>query len=207
MKTKIFLLMWLVILSISCKKDITMQSNDNFPNKIGYQWVYKLTTNSIDTVNVEIVGQGTLPNGANAKIWKYTYKYTSQTFIDTVWVSYINSDVRIYDNPCRTCTNQMPFERLHYILPLSVGKSWFTNAAYGDTTKVLDREDISVPEGIFTNVFRLSKVRGYVTNFWTKDTIYFKEQIGLVKLSQNEFNLGPVIGNGIWELISHNFGH
>lgn len=205
MKTKIFLLLLLVILNISCKKDNIIQSNDNFPNKLGYQWVYKLTTNSIDTVKVEIVGQGTLPNGASAKIWKYTYKYTSQTYIDTVWVSYINNDVRIYDNPCKACTNQMPFERLHYILPLSVGRSWFTNAAYGDTTKVLDQEDISVPEGIFANVFRLSKVRGYVTNSWTNDTIYFKEQVGLVKLNQNEFNLGPVIGNGIWELISYNF--
>jgi hypothetical protein len=206
MKAKKLLLLLLVILNISCQKDNTTQPNDYFPNKLGYQWIYKLTTNSIDTVKVEIVSQGTLPNGVSAKIWKYTYKYASQTYIDTVWVSYINNNVRIYDNPCSTCTDQMPLERLHYILPLSVGKSWFTDAAYGDTTKVLDQESISVPKGTFTNVFRLSKVRGHVTNSWTNDTIYFKEQVGLVRLNQNEFNLGPVIGNGIWELISYNFG-
>jgi hypothetical protein len=40
-------------------------------------------------------------------------------------------------------------------------------------------------------------------NTWAKDTIYFKEQIGLVKFSQNEFDLGPVMGNGVWELESY----
>jgi len=205
MKTKIFLLLFILgIMDISCKKD-EKQQNDYFPNNIGYQWIYRWTNNNLGTIKVEIVSQGILPNGVNAKIWKYTYKNTSQTYIDTVWVSYINSDVRFYDNPCRTCSNQMPFERLHYILPLNIGKSWSTNAPYGDTTKVLNQESVSVPMGIFTDVFRLSKVRGYATNSWTNDTIYFKEQIGLIKLNQNEFNLGPVIGNGVWELISYNF--
>ncbi len=205
MKTKILLLqLFLFILNISCTKDNSQQI-DYFPNNLGYQWIYKLTSSDIDTIKVEIVGEGTLPNGVSAKIWKYTYKLPTLIYIDTFWVSYINNDVRIYDKPCFTCTDKMPFERLHYILPLNVGKSWFTNAAYGDTTKVLDQESISVPEGSFTNVFRLSKVRGYVTNSLTNDTIYFKEHVGLVKLNQNEFSLGPVIGNGIWELISYNF--
>jgi len=166
-----------------------------------------LTSSNIDTIIVEIVGQGTLPNGVSAKIWQYSYRYISHIYVDTVWVSSINNDVRIYDNPCRTCTNQMPFERLHYILPLSVSKSWSTNVVYGDTTKVLGQESISVPAGSFSNVYCLSKVRGHMTNSWTNDTIYFKEHIGLIKLNQNEFNLGPVIGNGIWELIYYNFGH
>lgn len=205
MKTKIFLLLLLLgIIDISCKKDEKRQI-DYFPNNIGYQWIYRLTNKNVDTIKVEIVSQGILPNGVSAKIWKYTYKLASQTYVDTVWVSQTNSDVRIYDNFCKTCTSQMPFERLHYILPLSIDKSWFTNDAFGDTTKVLNQENLSVPEGSFANVYRISKARGYVTNSWTKDTIYFKEYVGLVKLNQNEFNLGPLIGNGIWELIKHNF--
>lgn len=205
MKTIILLLLFLlVIMNISCEKDDNQQV-DYFPNKIGYQWTYLLTDNHIDTIKVKVVAQGILPNGASANIWEYTYKSTSQTYIDTIWVSHINNDVRIYDNPSRFYTDQMPFERLHYILPLSVGKSWFTNVPYGDTTKVLNQESVSVPVGSFTNVFRISKVRGYVTNSWTNDTIYFKEQIGLIKLNQNEFSLGPMIGNGIWELINYNF--
>jgi len=214
MKAKILLLLLLTVLYTSCKKDNIVKTQqidqqiDNFPNKSGYQWTYRLATynGNIDTVKVEILGRGTLPNGARAKIWKYTYIYPSRTYIDNVWVSVNNNDVRIYDNPCRTCTNQMPYERLRYVFPLSVGNSWFTSALYGDTTKVLDQESVSVPEGTFSNVFRLSKVRYPVTNSWTNNTIYFKEHIGLVKLKQNEINLGPVIGNGVWELINHNFG-
>jgi len=205
-----------IILSIlsfaSCNKiNNIYNTRQNFPNKVGYQWTYRLINSnidSIDTVEVEIVGQGTLPNGDSANIWKYTYKYSFMTYIDSVWVSSINNDVRFYDsdNPCSTCPNQMPFERLRYVLPLSVGKSWYTTAPYGDTTKVLDQENVSVPMGTFTNVFRLSKFRGPVTNSWTTDTIYFKEHIGLVKFRQAEYSLGPVIGNGIWELIGYNFG-
>ncbi len=210
---KILLLSGIIgIIAIGCGKEKQLPSNQKaaevFPNKTGDQWTYKLTTYNadIDTVKVEIVSQGKLPNGANAKIWKYTYIYPSLTYTDTVWVSSNNNEVRIYDNPCRTCTGKMPFERLRYILPLKVGKFWLTNAAYGDTTKVLDQENVSVPAGTFSNVFRLSKVRGYVTNSWTNDTIYFKEHVGLVKFSQNEFILGPLIGNGVWELINYNFG-
>ncbi len=215
MKTilKILLLSGIIgIIAIGCGKEKQLPSNQKaaevFPNKIGYQWTYRLTTynGNIGTVKVIIVSQGTLPNGTNAKIWKYTYIYPSRTYIDTVWVSSNTNDVRIYDNPCWTCTNTMPFERLRYILPLNVGKSWFTNAAYGDTTKVLDQKSVFVPAGTFSNVFRLSKNRGYVTNSWTNDTIYFKEHVGLVKLNQNEFILGPVIGNGVWELINYSFG-
>ncbi len=196
----------------SCEKEKPPPSNQEapevFPNKSGYQWTYRLATynGNIDTVKVKIVSQGILPNGANAKIWKYTYIYPSRTYTDTVWVSSNNNEVRIYDKPCRTCTDKMPFERLRYILPLRTGNSWFTNAPYGDTTKVLDQESISVPAGTFSNAFHLSKVRGYVTNSWTNDTIYFKKHVGLVKFSQNEFNLEPLIGNGVWELISYSFG-
>ena len=74
---------------------------------------------------------------------------------------------------------------------------------YGDSAKVLNKVNVNVPGGTFNDVFQLSKVRGYIVNTWAKDTIYFKEQIGLVKFSQNEFDLGPVMGNGVWELESY----
>jgi len=76
---------------------IIQTEDQRFPNQIGDKWLYRLTTDEIDTVLVEIVGQGTLTNN---------------------------------------------------------------------------------------------------------DTIYFKEYIGLIKLIQHEYNLGPVPGNGKWELIS-----
>jgi len=89
------------------------------------------------------------------------------------------------------------------MLPFIVGNSWHTNAIYGDTTRVLKQLTVNVPSGTFNDVFQLSKTKGHIVNTWTNDTIYFKEQIGLVKFSQHEFDLGPVTGNGVWELESY----
>jgi hypothetical protein len=118
-------------------------------------------------------------------------------------VSIHGNDVSIFDNPRFAVPGTMPFEKMHYMLPFVVGNSWHTNAAYGDTTRVLNKVDVNVPGGRFRDVFQLSKVRGYVVNTWAKDTIYLKEQIGLVKFSQHEFDLGPDTGNGVWELESY----
>jgi hypothetical protein len=203
MKTIILISMVLtVIICSSCKKDnqIIQPQTQSFPNQVGDKWIYRLTDHNIDTVKVEIVGQGSLPDGTSAKIWKYTYQFPSQTVIDTFLVTSINNEVRMYSSNCWSCMDPMPSERFHYILPLSVGNTWFTDI---DTTKVLNQESISVPAGTFTNVFQLAHLRHYVTNSWKNDTIYFKEQIGLVKLSQLENDLGPILGNGIWELISY----
>lgn len=200
---KFILMFFLVAIISSCKNDIQTKQTQYFPNQVGDNWTYRLSGSSVGTIHVEIIGQGILPNGDEASLWQYTYNITNQTFIDTTWVSVIDNNVRIYNSPCLTCTETMPIERMNYILPLNTGNSWHTNATYGDTTKVLKQLNIIVPSGKFNDVFQLSKVRGYVTNSWTKDTIYMKEKIGIVEFSQNEFNLGPVIGNGNWELVNY----
>jgi hypothetical protein len=205
-KIALFLMALVMVICSSCKKDnqIIQIQTQNFPNQVGDSWTYRLTSNNnIDTIKVEIVGQGFLPDGTSAKIWKYTFQYPFQTQIDTLLVTYINNDVRMYSSFCWTCPNSPPFESLHYSFPLSIGKLWVSNVAYHDTTKVLSQESVSVPVGTFKDVFRISHRNGFIVNSWTYDTIYFYAQIGLVKQNQNEYNLGPVIGNGIWELISY----
>jgi hypothetical protein len=201
----LFLMALVMVICSSCEKDnqIIQIQTQNFPNQIGDRWIYRLTTDNIDTIKVEIVGQGFLPNGKSAKIWKYTYQYPLHTYIDTLLVSSIANDVRIYGNTCWTCPNSTPFEVLHYSFPLTIGKLWVSNTSYGDTTKVLGQVNVSVPAGAFSDVFELSHFSGGPFNAWTFDTIYFHAQIGLVKQNQNEYNLGPVIGNGTWELISY----
>jgi len=199
-----FLLICCVIIFFcSCRNDILVTQKQYFPDQVGDNWTYRLSGMNDGTIEVIIVGGGKLPNGDSASLWQYTYHYTNQTSIDTVWVSITGNDVSIFDNPRYTVPGTMPFEKMHYNLPLIVGNSWHTNGMYGDTTKVLNKVNVNVPGGTFNDVFQLSKVRGYIVNTWAKDTIYFKEQIGLVKFSQNEFDLGPVMGNGVWELESY----
>ena len=187
----------------SCRNDILVTQKQYFPDQVGDNWTYRLSGINEGTIQVVIAGRGKLPNGDSASLWQYTYNFTNLTSIDTVWVSISGNDVRIFDNPCSTCTETMPYERMRYVLPLVAGNSWHTNVTYGDTTRVLKQLTVNVPSGTFNDVFQLSKVRGHIVNTWTNDTIYFKEQIGLVKFSQNEFDLGPVMGNGIWELESY----
>jgi len=200
---KFLLLVAVITLFYSCRNDIMETQKQYFPDQVGDNWTYRLTGMNDGTIQVIIVGGGKLPNGDSANLWQYTYHFTNVTFIDTVWVTITGNDVSIFDNPCSTCSNMMPYERMYYVLPLIKGNSWHTNVTYGDTTRVLKQLTVNVPSGTFNDVFQLSKIRGHIVNTWTNDTIYFKEHIGLVKFSQNEFSLGPVLGNGVWELESY----
>jgi hypothetical protein len=199
-----FLLIGCLILFIySCRNDFQVIQQQYFPDQVGDSWTYRLSGINSGTIQVMIVGRGKLPNGDTASLWQYMYRFTNQTSIDTVWVSITGINVRIFDNPRFATPGTMPFEKMHYILPLQVVNLWHTNDLYRDTIWVLKQLTVNVPSGTYENVYQLSKVRGHIVNTWTNDTIYFKEQIGLVKISQHEFNLGPVLGNGVWELESY----
>jgi len=200
---KYFLILAISILAFtSCRNDnITnykSASTFTFPNTIGNHWHYKYSEGgkAISYIDVDIIGQGKLPDGQNAKIW--VYKILNYT--DTTYVVSDNSLVKIYDEPCWPCTTQMPYERQRYLLPLKTGNIWFSNASYGDTTKVITQSSLTVPAGTFENTYELSKTRGYVTNSSTSNRIWLTPNVGLTKLEQSEINLGPVLGNGIWEL-------
>jgi len=172
-----------------------------FPNHVGDTWTYRWTTNVGTTysIEVQIIGQGTLPNGSSARIWTYAFENS----FDTAWVSPQGNTVIIYDKPCWNCTNTMPHERLRYVFPLSVGNRRYTTEPRGDTTNILRLTNQTVPAGTFSDVFEISKTEGYITSSWTFDTLWFKENVGLIKKSQAEFELGAVRGNGIWELVSY----
>jgi hypothetical protein len=202
MRTIIFILTLCFL--FSCKKESNTSSNTSsnelFPNEVGNHWVYKYNDGvSTDDhyIYVDIINTGVLPNGQNATIWT--------TKIDTflIGTQYVVADDQkaiFYNAPCWTCTQQMPDERRRYIFPLQVNNKWFTQAPYGDTTKVLSQGALTVPAGTFEKTFQLSKTDGYVTNSFTKDTIWLTPNIGMTKFYQDEYSLGPIPGNGTWEL-------
>ena len=197
---RILPLVIIIVLFSSCRLFNTHHNPfvEDFPNRIGDSWTYKYTegNGSQHDIEVKIVGQGKLPNGQIAKIWQYKYP----GFTDSVWVMSNDTEAIFYNKPC--CTT-MPLQRLRLVFPLNVGNSWHTDAPYGDTTRVWNQSTISVPAGTFQNVYGISKTVGYVTNSWTKDTLWYKNKIGIVRKSQSEFSLGPLPGNGTWELRSY----
>lgn len=192
--------MTLVIGIYSCKKDNPglVFSSKTFPNDIGDHWRYKYTYNGQNNsyIDVDIINQKTLPNGQSALVW--VYKILSNT--DTVLVTSNNDSTIIYENFCSTCPNPTLYVRMKYFFPLQTGNIWFGDFIWGDTTKVLNNNSLTVPAGTYTNTFELSKKIGYVVNSVTKNEIWFTPNVGLTKLNQYELNLGPVLGNGLWEL-------
>ena len=194
----------LVFAIASCKKEdmgANSASNTDFPNAVGNHWRYKYTISGLltDYIDVDVVGQGTLPDGQKANIWVSRI----QSFNDTSYVVSNGGIVKVYNKPCWVCTKPMPYERMRYVLPLQTGNSWFTNAFYGDTTKVLGQSILAVPAGTFANTYELSKTRGYVTNSRTNNRVWVTPGVGITKLNQVELSLGGVTGNGLWELDSY----
>ena len=206
MKTHFSIL--LIIFLIGCQKTNNTPSVEFFPNKVGDHWVYKYSPTlspEIDTglINVDIVGQTTLPDGEKAKIWATRYSNDPNN-IDTSYVVSVASLVKIYNGDiCLPCTTQMPGERRRYILPFVVNNKWFSALVFGDTTRVLSELNLSTPAGIFKNTFQLSKTIGYAVNSYTIDTIFLSPNIGMTKFIQEEYSLGPFPGNGIWKLAGY----
>jgi hypothetical protein len=196
-------------LMFACHKSSSHVSTAAFPNEIGDHWVYKYSPSGdpaadTGTIQVDIVGQTILPNGEPAKIWVTKYSNDPNYADDTTLVVDSASTVIIYyNNICQFCTEKMPDEWKTYNFPLQVSEEWTYAENYRDTTKVLDELSLLVPAGNFPNTFQLSRTVGYVTNSFTKDTIFITPAVGITKYYQNEFSLGPFPGNGLWELASY----
>lgn len=202
MKNSILVSMVFIILT-SCNKSTSPNtpSSSIFPNNVGNHWHYKYTDNSqnISYIDVDIVGTRVLPNGQTAAVW--VYKILSYT--DTVIVTSNTDSTIIYENYCTTCPAQTLYAKMKYYFPMQTGNIWFSNVLWGDTTKIINNNSVTVPAGTFNNTFQISKKVGYVVNTKTNNQIWFTQNVGITKLNQNEYNLGPVAGNGIWELESY----
>ena len=209
---KYYFTFFLLVLIISCSKENNQtpntSSNQTFPNDVGNHWVYNYNDglgNSGQYIYVDIVGKTTIL-GQSATIWTTTLQDASNTkfLIDSSYVVVDNEKAVFYAPPCLTCTPQPVYEKRRYVFPLEVGNNWFTSIPWGDTTKVLNENSLTVPAGTFKNTFQLSKTIGYVTNSFTKDSIWLTPNIGMAKYYQDEYSLGPIPGNGTWELASYN---
>lgn len=212
MAMKNYFTFFILVLITSCTKESNQtpntSSNQIFPNEVGNHWVYKYddgNSNSEQYIYVDIVGITTF-QGQSATIWTSTLQDASNSkyLLDSSYVVVDNDTAVFYAPPCLTCTPQPVYEKRRYVFPLQVGNFWFTDKFFGDTTKVLNEKSLTVPAGTFKNTFQLSKTIGYVTNSFTKDSIWLTPNIGMTKYYQNEYSLGPIPGNGTWELTTYN---
>ncbi len=205
---KVYFGLLLLLFAVSCSKTEPFLSSEIFPNAIGDEWVYKYNdgyTVGNQYIHVNVVGAGILPDGQHATIWTARVEDVTgaRYLIDSSFVVSDDQKVVFYAAPCRTCMPPMFPEKRRYVFPLQVGNFWFTSSVFGDTTKVLNKGNLSVPAGTFENTFQLSRTVGYVTNSFTNDTIWVTPNVGITKFLQNEFSLGWLPGHGTWELESY----
>jgi len=186
----------------SCRKGNNPPENiiSEFPNEVGNHWHYLYTTTQSNTIDVDIVGTRILPGGQTAKVWAYKYNFSIYPMrTDTSYVVVDSQLVKIYKLYYGSY-----YERMRYKLPVTVGDMWTLSPpdSYKDTTWVLGKYPVTVPAGTF-ETYELKKERGYIVNSWTNNKIWFSPKVGVIKFEQSEYSLGPVLGNGLWELIDY----
>lgn len=180
----------------SKNNDNIPESTQSFPNETGNHWKYKYTSSLSlpqQEIDVNITGD-TIIAGQNAKIWRYQFSINTN-FNFSRYVVSNDTTVVVYRN------GGFPPIYLRYLFPIVVGNAW-TCAGIGDSAHVRSQETVSVPAGNF-ETFRVSR-KFYFPGAFNFDTMCFRPRVGLIKMIQGEHeNHGPVIGNGLWELISY----
>jgi len=199
----VFIILLFLVSACKKKQEPASVMLPDFPNEIGDHWRYRYQPFSGPTyyLDVDIIGTRIMPDGQLAKIWLYNSTiYGSDT-------SFVVFDVQVAKFYGSIYSSIPPpyYEIMHYSFPLQVG----TFYAYPvplylrDSSKVLGNSPLTVPAGTFNNTFKISKIRPYVVNTWTHDTIWFSPTVGMTKWVVAEYDLGPAGFNGIWELIEY----
>lgn len=191
----IFLILILSIVFICCKKDNRQIENrsgsEYFPNTIGDYWKYRYVDsfdNSTSFVDVSIVGNKTLSNGQDAKVWQF--KFTDHT--DTNYVYQISDTIRFL-NLYLDIVNT-------YIVPLSLNDKW-ENSFLSDSIEVKGRRTFILNKRNFDNSFLLNE-HGYSFNYSLTRVEWFCPKVGMLTKARKEFNLGPS-DNSYWELVEY----
>lgn len=191
----LFIILFLITIVTSCdKEDPNEEPTEpliaDFPNEIGYKWIYfryDSSTYESDTIVVEIVGQTKRLNEQPVSIWQYNYN----TYIETVYVCFANDTVFYYND----LNTDWPFKI--YIFPLLVENSWGNSM---DTSIIVSRDQVSVAAGTFQYGYNIK--RSIIEfNYFLSENIWYVPKVGEVKISRKEY----LFDNVTWELISFNF--
>ncbi|MDR3651784.1 MAG: hypothetical protein P4L34_02290 [Paludibacter sp.] len=191
-KSGLFLSVIVLVTAFGCKHEF--KQVDYFPNSVGYYWFYNVfdsVLNKSEPLRVSIVDNRTI-NGANSAVWLLSY--TNRT--DTFFVSQ-SKDTIIF--------NSNSFIKRIYVVPFSLNQIWNESYFSTNNSKVISIEDVTVPAGSFNDTYVIERnIRSF--NYSLYEKIYFKPQIGIVKLYTKEYNLGPVQIK-TWELKSFDYSN
>lgn len=163
-----------------------------FPNMVGDKWTYTIydsLANSVDTLNMKIIGT-TTGGGKSLTIWVME----SRVYNDTFYVHVDHDTVKYYDDPIPNAVEHK------LVFPLQIGNFWKNQYQLSDSTVVKSIESVNVPANTYNDAYRIERN-------WTSFNIHgfsitwFVNNIGTVKMYRRIQGFDNI--KETWELIRY----
>jgi len=207
MKSNFHIIQLFLAFLFGCHKEevsINTESSEYFPNKVGNQWEY-LVTDSTGTaegvkkylLQVNIIGSKKLADGKEAQIWIYNYLNK----VDTNFVRIESDTVKVIDRLYNNDPKPFDFPKAMYLIPFAVNKMYKGKLYCVDNYMVTKADTLKINNISYFNSF-LINYHYEGPNMEYNDKIYFKPNIGVIKLDMVHYDLAP-IDHKTWELKSY----
>ena len=205
MKTFSYLIIFLSVMIASCGKDKTPEntlSAAEVPNSVGDYWKYNIKSSTGEQkgfLEVRVIKKGTLPDGRPVSTWVYLYP----NFTDTIYK--ISSDTSLEEYTVFPATSGNNYPVMRYVFPAIPGMKWaISSAPPTDSVEVITDTTIIVPAGTMAHSLQLNIIgAGNIGNYWNNSRYWFTPHIGIARMENALFNLGPDKHNGIYELLEY----
>jgi len=170
--------------------DLTTFELQQFPNKVGNQWIYEERDSvyfhhdsiiiTYDTVMFTIVGSGNLEAGYPYTLWESTTKYG----IDTQFVvTYEERLSFIHD------TEYISLMDYYFDFPIAVGRTWGLEY-FTISPEVLDKEMVITSVQTFMSSFHTYMSGSMLNDYWTQED-WLVPGVGIVKSRHLQFGFIP----------------
>jgi hypothetical protein len=172
--------------------------SEDFPNSLGSRWIYATydsLTQVQDTVEVRVI------EVTQVELWGESQPATrwrlTPALNDSIWYVIISGDtVRVLSGD----EERVLGFRFMYLFPLEVGSRWDPEGACLDSTEVVVRKDVPIPDGAERTAYFLQS-KGFCVNNSVKEENWFAPGVGILWMNWRVKWVG-VSRNETWELIS-----
>lgn len=173
--------------------------SEDFPNTLGSWWtyaVYDSLTQERDTVEVQVAEQ------TEVMLWGELQPATrwrlKPALDDSVWYVITTGDtVQVWGGDGGSLLGR----RFMYVFPLEVGSRWPPEGGCLDSTEVVARSEVPIPDSAGRTAYFLQS-RGFCFNTAYKEERWFAPGVGLLSVNWWEEWLPFVSRNQTWKLIS-----
>lgn len=184
--------------AVACSSPTKPSGSEDFPNTLGSWWVYAVhdsLTQERDTVEVRVAEETQVElwgESRPATRWRLT-----PALSDSIWYVIITGDtVQVLSGDEERVLGFL----FMYVFPLEVGSRWDPRAGCLDSTEVVAREEVPIPDSVDRTAYFLQS-RGFCVNNLVKEENWFAPGVGILWMNWWVKWVG-VSRNETWELIA-----